>query len=198
MVRLIDLAYGAVRATVCSRFSPAEKLLSACACSAHSYPSSKHAACVKSETCEKVANPVFGEDSPRDRSLSSSSWLALRCARIPTGSRSRKPRSSAAVACIAYQTASTPTFEHTEVVLGVPQENLVRMAEALDLDHVQNRDGVASGRLPAVLEMALPHPTLRRATTGKPRASNAALRLHSPRVKQNSSYSYRRASIGFN
>ena len=69
MVRLIDLAYGAARATVCSRFSPAEKLLSACACSAHSYPSSKHAACVKSETCEKVANPVFGEDSPHDRSF---------------------------------------------------------------------------------------------------------------------------------
>lgn len=78
----------------------------------------------------------------------------------------RKSRSPSATVSSARQTASPSTHRIAQAVLDRVAKSLVWVEKAAHAGHPQNRAWLASGWLPAVLEMALKSSTNGRSKTG--------------------------------
>jgi hypothetical protein len=77
---------------------------------------------------------------------------------LPPGSHSRKLSSSPTVASSEREASSSPVFDSAQALLDRLTQTLVGMETIARAGHSENRGGVASCRLPAILEMVIANP----------------------------------------
>src|SRR5215475_7866380 len=74
---------------------------------------------------------------------------------LPTGSHPRESGSPPTTVGHSHQTAAPPAIDGPQVLLDRPAKTLVGMETVACAGHPKNGGGLASGRLPPVLEMVV-------------------------------------------